>query len=113
MLSAVDQPESGNGYAADDTDDEDVAPTQPHTKIGCGAPVTGFGRSFLTASLVCALFVVCAAAAPLTASDVGGAGAHVCTAPTVGVLDVLPQQPQWRRYCRLPASRTVQTTSSG
>ncbi|KAK3278575.1 hypothetical protein CYMTET_13491 [Cymbomonas tetramitiformis] len=85
MLSAVDQPESGNGYATDDADDEGVAPTQPPTRLGCGVSGPGFGRSFLTYSLVCALlFVVCATAAPLTTSGVGGASEHVCTAPTVG-----------------------------
>ncbi|KAK3280768.1 hypothetical protein CYMTET_11411 [Cymbomonas tetramitiformis] len=84
MLSAIDRPESGDGCATDDTGGEGVAPTQPPTRLGCGAPVTGLGRSFITSSLVCTRFVMCATAAPLTASGVGGAGAHVCTAPTVG-----------------------------
>ncbi|KAK3251157.1 hypothetical protein CYMTET_18995 [Cymbomonas tetramitiformis] len=84
MLSAVDRPGSGDGCATDETGDEGVAPMQPPTRLGCGAPVTGFGRSFIASSLMCARFVMCTTAAPLTASGVGGAGAHVCTAPTVG-----------------------------
>ncbi|KAK3280239.1 hypothetical protein CYMTET_11910 [Cymbomonas tetramitiformis] len=75
MLSAVDQRASSDGYATD-TDDEDIAATQPPPRLGCGVPVPGFGRSLLTTSFGCALFIiVCAATAPLTASGVGGAGA--------------------------------------
>ncbi|KAK3246664.1 hypothetical protein CYMTET_43802 [Cymbomonas tetramitiformis] len=58
MLSAAVQHESGDGYATGDTGDEDVAPQQPPARIGCGVPVAGFGRSFLTSSLVCALFII-------------------------------------------------------
>ncbi|KAK3287267.1 hypothetical protein CYMTET_5214 [Cymbomonas tetramitiformis] len=84
MLSTVDQPADSNGYATEDTDDEDTAPAQPPTRHGCGMPVPDFGRSFLTTSFVCALFIECAAAASLTASGVSGAIEHVCTAPPVG-----------------------------
>ncbi|KAK3261589.1 hypothetical protein CYMTET_29508 [Cymbomonas tetramitiformis] len=86
MLSAVDQePADSNGYATEGTDNEDTAPARQPVKHGCGMPVPGFGRSFLTTSFVCALFIVCAAAAPLlTASGVGGASEHVCTAPPAG-----------------------------
>ncbi|KAK3286778.1 hypothetical protein CYMTET_5680 [Cymbomonas tetramitiformis] len=92
MLSAADQPdEGGDSCATDDTGDEGVAPTQPPTRLGCGAPVASFGHSFLTSSLVCTLFVVCAAAAPLTASGVGGASEHVCAAlPVSGARRAAP-----------------------
>ncbi|KAK3275283.1 hypothetical protein CYMTET_16574 [Cymbomonas tetramitiformis] len=86
MLPAVDQPANYSaGYATEDTDDEDIAPAQTPARLWCGVPVPGFGRSFLTTLFVCAPFIVCAAAAPLTASGVGGASEHVCSDdPPVG-----------------------------
>ncbi|KAK3278122.1 hypothetical protein CYMTET_13929 [Cymbomonas tetramitiformis] len=54
-------------------------------RYGCGRGIPGFGGSFLTSSLlVCALFVICATAAPHTVSGVGGADAQACTTPPVG-----------------------------
>ncbi|KAK3242292.1 hypothetical protein CYMTET_48012 [Cymbomonas tetramitiformis] len=89
MLSAVEAPEGVVGYepatyATGDDGDEDasVKPAQP--RYGCGRGIPDFGKSFLTSSLVCALLVICAAAAPHTVSGVGGADARACTAPPVG-----------------------------
>ncbi|KAK3262029.1 hypothetical protein CYMTET_29094 [Cymbomonas tetramitiformis] len=72
-----------HGYATI-TDDEDVSPPQPPLRPGCGRPIPGFGRSLLNSSMVCALFAICATAAPLTAAGFGGAGEGTCTAPPIG-----------------------------
>ncbi|KAK3274847.1 hypothetical protein CYMTET_16986 [Cymbomonas tetramitiformis] len=89
LLSAVETPERVKDYmpatyAACDDDGEDASVAPPRPRYGCGNAIPGFGRSLLTSSLVCALFVICATAAPHTAADVGGAGARTCTAPPVG-----------------------------
>ncbi|KAK3284649.1 hypothetical protein CYMTET_7712 [Cymbomonas tetramitiformis] len=89
LLSAVEAPErvmdyKPATYATSDDDDEDASMAPPRPRYGCGNAIPGFGRSLLTSSLVCALFVICATAAPHTVADVGGAGARTCTAPPVG-----------------------------
>ncbi|KAK3287769.1 hypothetical protein CYMTET_4723 [Cymbomonas tetramitiformis] len=89
LLSAVEAPERVMDYrpatyATSDDDDEDASVTPPRPRYGCGNAIPGFGRSLLTSSLVCALFVICATAAPHIVADVGGAGARTCTAPPVG-----------------------------
>ncbi|KAK3238878.1 hypothetical protein CYMTET_51147 [Cymbomonas tetramitiformis] len=89
LLSAVEAPErvmdyKPATYATSDDDDEDASVAPPRPRYGCGDAIPGFGRSLLTSSLVCALFVICATAAPHTVADVGGAGARTCTAPPVG-----------------------------
>ncbi|KAK3252657.1 hypothetical protein CYMTET_38059 [Cymbomonas tetramitiformis] len=91
MLSAIEGPESvmdykPEAYATSDEDDDDVSVEHPQPRYGCGRGIPGWGRSFLTSSLVCALFVIifCATAAPHTASGVGGANAHAYAAPPVG-----------------------------
>ncbi|KAK3264559.1 hypothetical protein CYMTET_26711 [Cymbomonas tetramitiformis] len=78
LLSAVEEPErvmdyKPATYTTSDDDDEDASVTPPRPRYGCGNAIPGFGRSLLTSSLVCALFVICAAAAPHTVADVGGA----------------------------------------
>ncbi|KAK3241314.1 hypothetical protein CYMTET_48907 [Cymbomonas tetramitiformis] len=81
LLSAVDAPEGVVGYepatyiSSDDDDDEDASAAPPRPRYGCGRGIPGFGGSFLTSSLVCARFVICATAAPHTVSGVGGADA--------------------------------------
>ncbi|KAK3279015.1 hypothetical protein CYMTET_13076, partial [Cymbomonas tetramitiformis] len=90
LLSAVETPERVKDYkpatyAASDDDDEDASVAPPRPRYGCGNAIPGFGsRSLLTSSLVCALFVICATAAPQAVADVGGAGARTCTDPPVG-----------------------------
>ncbi|KAK3239728.1 hypothetical protein CYMTET_50373 [Cymbomonas tetramitiformis] len=89
MLSAIEAPESVMSYEpatypTSDDDDEDASVEQPQPRYGCGRGIPGLGRSFLTSSLVCALFVICATAAPHTASGVGGANAHARAAPPIG-----------------------------
>ncbi|KAK3286956.1 hypothetical protein CYMTET_5513 [Cymbomonas tetramitiformis] len=89
LLSAVETPERVKDYkpatyAASDDDDEDASVAPPRPRYGCGNAIPGFGRSLLTSSLVCALFVICATAAPHTVADVGGAGVRTRTAPPVG-----------------------------
>ncbi|KAK3232827.1 hypothetical protein CYMTET_56851 [Cymbomonas tetramitiformis] len=90
LLSAVDAPGGVVGYepaayiSGDDGDDGDASAAPPRPRYGCGRGIPGFGGSFLTSSLVCALFVICATAAPHTVSGVGGADAHACTTPPVG-----------------------------
>ncbi|KAK3244347.1 hypothetical protein CYMTET_46036 [Cymbomonas tetramitiformis] len=89
MLSAIEEPKSATSYAASDSDDEGYPPeqppaSQPAPRFGCGRTIPGLGRSLLNSSLVCALFVMCATAAPLTVSGVGGVDAHAYTAPPVG-----------------------------
>ncbi|KAK3274213.1 hypothetical protein CYMTET_17590 [Cymbomonas tetramitiformis] len=78
ILSAVEKSESEidyepETYATSDSGDEGAPIQQPPPRYGCGRSIPGLGRSFLTSSLVCALFVICATAAPHTASGVGGA----------------------------------------
>ncbi|KAK3263736.1 hypothetical protein CYMTET_27469 [Cymbomonas tetramitiformis] len=89
LLSAVEAPESVMGYepascVTSDDDDEHSSVALPQPRYGCGRGIPGFGGSLLTSSLVGALFVICAAAAPHTISGVGGADARACTAPPVG-----------------------------
>ncbi|KAK3282350.1 hypothetical protein CYMTET_9908 [Cymbomonas tetramitiformis] len=89
MLSAIEAPESvvsyePAAYATDDDDEEDASAELPRPRYGCGRGLPGLGRYFLTSSLVCALFVICAAAAPHAVSGVGGANASACAAPSVG-----------------------------
>ncbi|KAK3238528.1 hypothetical protein CYMTET_51469 [Cymbomonas tetramitiformis] len=89
MLSAIEAPESvmnyePAAYATSDDGDEDASVEPPQPRYGCGRGIPGFGRSFLTSSLVCALFVIYATAAPHTVSGVGGADARACAAPPVG-----------------------------
>ncbi|KAK3264696.1 hypothetical protein CYMTET_26577 [Cymbomonas tetramitiformis] len=89
LLSAVEATESVVGYepatyATSDDDDEDASVALPQPRYGCGRGIPGLGRSLLTSSLVCALFVICATAAPHAASGVGGADARACAAPPVG-----------------------------
>ncbi|KAK3250441.1 hypothetical protein CYMTET_40171 [Cymbomonas tetramitiformis] len=89
LLSAVEAPErvmdyKPATYATSDDDDEDASVAPPRPRYGCGNAIPGFGRSLLTSSLVCALFVICATAVPHTVADVGGAGARTCTTPPVG-----------------------------
>ncbi|KAK3267967.1 hypothetical protein CYMTET_23507 [Cymbomonas tetramitiformis] len=91
MVMIFKVPESGadyepEAYASSDSDDEGapIEHAQPRYRYGCGRSIPGLGRSFLTSSLVCALFVICATAAPPTASGVGGADAHARAAPSVG-----------------------------
>ncbi|KAK3249460.1 hypothetical protein CYMTET_41117 [Cymbomonas tetramitiformis] len=89
LLSAVGAPErvmdnAPAAYATGDGDDEDASVVPPRPRYGCGNAIPGFGRSLLTSSLICALFVICATAAPHTVADVGGADARTCTAPPVG-----------------------------
>ncbi|KAK3239850.1 hypothetical protein CYMTET_50246 [Cymbomonas tetramitiformis] len=89
LLSAIGEPErvveyKPATYVACDDDDEDASVELPRPRYGCGSSIPRFGRSLLTSSLVCALFVVCAAAAPHAVAGVGGAGARTCTGPPVG-----------------------------
>ncbi|KAK3252878.1 hypothetical protein CYMTET_37839 [Cymbomonas tetramitiformis] len=89
LLSAVEAPEHMVSYEpatgdTSDDDDEDASVALPRPRYGCGGGIPGFGRSLLTSSLVCALFVICTAAAPHAVSGVGGADARTCTAPPVG-----------------------------
>ncbi|KAK3235782.1 hypothetical protein CYMTET_54046 [Cymbomonas tetramitiformis] len=92
LLSAVEAPEGVMGYdepatyitSDDDDDDEHASVALPQPRYGCGRGIPGFGGSLLTSSLVRALFVICATAAPHTVSGVGGADARACTAPPVG-----------------------------
>ncbi|KAK3264501.1 hypothetical protein CYMTET_26764 [Cymbomonas tetramitiformis] len=78
LLSAVETPErvidyEPATYATSDDDDEDASVTPPRPRYGCGNGIPRFARSLLTSSLVCALFVICAAAAPHAVTGVGGA----------------------------------------
>ncbi|KAK3266410.1 hypothetical protein CYMTET_24967 [Cymbomonas tetramitiformis] len=73
MMSAVTQPTDSDRYATS-TGEEDIAPSRPQPSPGCGRPIPGFDRSLLTSSMVCALFLICATAAPLTAAGFGDAG---------------------------------------
>ncbi|KAK3258382.1 hypothetical protein CYMTET_32568 [Cymbomonas tetramitiformis] len=89
LLSAVEEPErvmdyEPATYATSDDDDEDDSVALQRPRYGCGNGVPRFARSLLTSSLVCALFVICATAAPHAVAGVGGADARTCTAPPVG-----------------------------
>ncbi|KAK3239854.1 hypothetical protein CYMTET_50250 [Cymbomonas tetramitiformis] len=89
LLSAVEGPErvidyKPATYATGDGDDEDASVTPPRPRYGCGNGIPRFARSLLTSSLVCALFIICATAAPHAVAGVGGAGARTCTGPPVG-----------------------------
>ncbi|KAK3285357.1 hypothetical protein CYMTET_7028 [Cymbomonas tetramitiformis] len=89
LLSAVGEPERVIDYepatcATSDDDDEGDSVTLPRPRYGCGNGIPRFARSLLTSSLVCALFVICAAAAPHAVTGVGGADARTCTASPVG-----------------------------
>ncbi|KAK3286878.1 hypothetical protein CYMTET_5594 [Cymbomonas tetramitiformis] len=88
LLSAVEAPERVMNYepatyATSEDDDEDASVALPRPRYGCGNGIPGIGRSLLTSSLVCALFVICATAAPHAVAGVGGADARTCTAPPV------------------------------
>ncbi|KAK3263441.1 hypothetical protein CYMTET_27751 [Cymbomonas tetramitiformis] len=89
LLSAVEEPERVMDYkpatcATSDDDDEDDSVALPRPRYGCGNGIPRFARSLLTSSLVCALFIICATAAPHAVAGVGGADARTCTAPPVG-----------------------------
>ncbi|KAK3247813.1 hypothetical protein CYMTET_42700, partial [Cymbomonas tetramitiformis] len=60
--------------ARSDTDSDDangiLPPPQP--TLSSGRTPLGFGRSALTSLAVCALFIMCATAVPLTAATFGG-----------------------------------------
>ncbi|KAK3272079.1 hypothetical protein CYMTET_19601 [Cymbomonas tetramitiformis] len=71
-------------YATSDDDEEAASVALPQPRYGCGSGIPRFGRSLLTSSLMCALFVICATAAPHAVAGVGGADARTCTAPPVG-----------------------------
>ncbi|KAK3288728.1 hypothetical protein CYMTET_3807 [Cymbomonas tetramitiformis] len=89
LLSAVEEPErvmdyKPATYATSDDDDEDDSVALPRPRYGCGNGIPRFARSLLTSSLVCALFIICATAAPHAVAGVGGADARTRTAPPVG-----------------------------
>ncbi|KAK3268648.1 hypothetical protein CYMTET_22856 [Cymbomonas tetramitiformis] len=89
LLSAVEGPErmmdyKPATYTTSDYDDEDDSVALPRPRYGCGNGIPRFARSLLTSSLVCALFIICATAAPHAVAGVGGADARTCTAPPVG-----------------------------
>ncbi|KAK3247284.1 hypothetical protein CYMTET_43211 [Cymbomonas tetramitiformis] len=89
LLSAVEATEGVMGYEpatyiTSDDDDEDASVALPRPRYGCGRGIPGFGGSLLSSSLVCALLVICATAAPHTVPGVGGADARACAAPPVG-----------------------------
>ncbi|KAK3251236.1 hypothetical protein CYMTET_39423 [Cymbomonas tetramitiformis] len=89
LLFAVEEPErvmdyKPATYTTSDDDDEGDSVALPRPRYGCGNGIPRIARSLLTSSLVCALFVICATAAPHAVAGVGGAGARTCTDPPVG-----------------------------
>ncbi|KAK3264544.1 hypothetical protein CYMTET_26725 [Cymbomonas tetramitiformis] len=78
LLSAVETPErvidyKPAAYAACGDDDKGASVAPPRPRYGCGNGIPRFARSLLTSSLVCALFMICATAAPHAVAGVGGA----------------------------------------